>query len=570
MVHPPHAWARLRTGLAALVGLLLTASAGICGTQMGVATDPRAGVKITVSSWYESAPLRGYAPVEVTIENHSGRTRSWTMITTSPQSYAQKTEATSVFTFTVDDKDRRSFRVLAPLLSESTPYYQSINFSFEGHGASGMSGMSSASLSGSGYGGGNNTSFTAISNKLLPSGNQPLIDQLKSSSRTFGGSRVEIKDLPEDWRALAGAESIYLLGEELAGLGPAQRVALQDWLATGGELTIFGATEVPPDLQQRGFGRVVAEPGRTVEAARLAQMLIKRDGERRSFHSDLGSGEVKHWGAFKAMGEVRPNALLLSLCMLLFAAVIGPVNLFFLAANHRRARLFWTTPALSVGASALLFVVIIFQDGFGGSGLRSAVICLQPERKKAVVLQEQIARTGVLTRSSFQVREAALIAPLAASALSKGQSNSYAVSGNDFTGDWFRSRAVQAQWIEAIVPTRAEVAVSTGDGGIPAIVSSIDAVLKEFYYHDADGRIWTASNVATGVRTSLLKTEKLPGELNDEASRSLTEAFKRVGVPRGSFYATTTDPKLLIPTLGSIRWERKPVSIIGPVTEVTR
>jgi hypothetical protein len=571
MVHPPHQFARWRGGLAraglVLAGLLWLARVGVCGTQLGVPTDPRAGVKIGITSWYESAPFRGFAPVEVTIENRSGRTRTWTMITSSPQSYAQKTEVGSVFTFTVEDKDRRSFHVLAPLLSDTVPYYQAVSFSFEGHG---VSGTTSTSLSGAGYGSGNYTPFAAISSKLLPSGTQPLIDELKLSSRSFGGSRVEIKDLPEEWRALAGAECLYLLGEELAGLGPAQRVALQDWLAAGGELTIFGANEVPPDLRQSGFGKVFTEAARSIRPAALVEKLKKFESERGSVVNQFGTGGVKHWGAFKTMGEVRPNALLLSLCMLLFAAVIGPVNLFFLAASHRRARLFWTTPALSVGASALLFVVIIFQDGFGGWGVRNAVICLQPERKKAAVLQEQIARTGVLAGSRFQIRESALISPIAPSELGKGQNNHYAVDGNEFTGDWFRSRSLQAQWVQAIVPTRAEITVTSAEGAAPTIISSIDAVLQEFYYHDAQGRFWTASNVATGRRVALHSADKLPEVLGEEASRSLLATFQRVGVPRGSFYATTTDPKLLIPTLTSIRWERRPVAIVGPVTEVTR
>ena len=568
MVHPPLAWARLRGGLALVVGVLVFARAGICGTQMGVPMDPRAAVKITVSSWYEAAPFRGYAPVEVTIENQSGATRTWQMATMSPQNFSQRTEVSAAFTFTVENKERRSFRVLAPLLSDTVPYYQALSFTFSGYGAGTMSGTQ---LSGTGFVSGNYTAFAAISSKLLPTGTQPLLDELRKASRSFGGSRVEIKDLPEDWRALAGAECIYLLADELAGLGPAQRVALQDWLAAGGELTICGTSEAPPDLRESGFGKVTTEPARMIPAATLAERLTKREGAQQRMANQFANGAFKRWGAFKAMGEVRPNALLLSLCMLAFAAVIGPVNLFFLAASHRRARLFWTTPAISVGASAVLFVVIVFQDGFGGTGLRNAVICLQPERKKAVVVQEQIARTVVMTKSVFQVRESALISPLAPSEFGKGQINQYTVAGNEFRGDWFRSRSLQAQWVQAIVPTRAEITVMKGEGGAPAIISSIDAVLKEFYYTDAQGQLWVGRNVATGTRTTLGVPKELPNILGDEASDALRDALGEATAPApGRFYATAEDPKLLVPTLTSIRWQRKPITIIGPVTEVTR
>jgi amino acid transporter len=95
-----------------------------------------------------------------------------------------------------------------------------------------------------------------------------------------------------------------------------------------------------------------------------------------------------------------------------FAAIVGPLNLYWLAGGARRHRLFWTTPLISLAASLLLVVVILLQDGFGGVGKRVLLTYILPGEKKAVVLQEQVTRTGVLLGREFDVQEDVFLTPL--------------------------------------------------------------------------------------------------------------------------------------------------------------
>ena len=85
--------------------------------------------------------------------------------------------------------------------------------------------------------------------------------------------------------------------------------------------------------------------------------------------------------------------------LVLFGILVGPVNLFVLAKSGRRHRLFITTPLISLGASLLLILLIIFQDGFGGRGMRRVLMEVRPDagQNAAFLHQEQIARTGILT-----------------------------------------------------------------------------------------------------------------------------------------------------------------------------
>ena len=180
----------------------------------------------------------------------------------------------------------------------------------------------------------------------------------------------------------------------------------------------------------------------------------------------------------KSVGPIPINAPFLILFIGLFAAVAGPVNLFVLAPATRRHRLFWTTPLISCAATLLLVAVILWQDGFGGRGERVMVTRLFPGQRQAVVMQEQVARTGVLLSRRFTVPEDLVLSPLKTPGTG---SRSYEQSGWAYGGDWFTSRSVQAQRAEAIVPSRAEIQLlpATAADAPPVVVSSIPATLRE-------------------------------------------------------------------------------------------
>ena len=147
------------------------------------------------------------------------------------------------------------------------------------------------------------------------------------------------------------------------------------------------------------------------------------------------------------------------------AILIGPVNLFWIAGAGRRHRLFWTTPVISLSASLLLAIFIVLQDGFGGSGARVIMMQLLPDQKKAVIVQEQAAHTGVLLSKGFSTPDDLYLTPVDFRSSGTGQ---YEQTGRAFAGDWFSSRRVQAHRATAIMPSRAEVqwlnAVQAKDG----------------------------------------------------------------------------------------------------------
>jgi hypothetical protein len=339
-------------------------------------------------------------------------------------------------------------------------------------------------------------------------------------------------------------------------------------------LFVCGADEVDNQFRLAGFGRVLAIPGSALVISNAASEIHNLKGQ--SLEEQLNNAYSNNlWTAVGAVGPIKLNAPLLIGFMALFAVVAGPVNLFWLAGRLWRQKLFWTTPLISLAASILLLVLIIFQDGFGGSGSRIALVHISPVEKRQVLLQEQISRTGVLLSSSFGTREPCFIAPIAFDGRRQPSRNSskhsYENSETHFRGEWFLSRTLQGHWVESIAPRRADVVLTNAaelrhSGVAPIVVSNIDGELEHLYYRDQIGQAWVAHNVRTGQRVTLTKEADIPDLLPTEAGPRLRTLWERVDGQKSYFYATSRSSKALMETLPSIRWKNDLVIFLGPVS----
>jgi hypothetical protein len=322
---------------------------------------------------------------------------------------------------------------------------------------------------------------------------------------------------------------------------------------------LCGATGLPQDFQFSGFGQV------TLLAAKLDVADTRNAIDTLPKFDDL----FYQFGAsreFDPTVKVLPNVPLLGSIVGLFAFVVGPLNIFVLA-RRRRERLLWTTPLISLCASGILMGVIVLQDGSGGHGMRCAVVCIFPQSRTAVMVQDQVSRTGLLLGSSFQTRDPVCMRQLKMASDSPGRSLRCDV--NNYGSDWFVSRAIQAQRIVTVTPTRAEITLLNGadvaaTGAAPVIVSSFDATLQNLYYTDARNRIWRGTDVRTGWKQTLQFQAVAPEQ--SAGLLRMDNPIRELAKEPGSFWATSMHGSDYAGTLGSIKWKDEPITYVGPVT----
>jgi len=294
-------------------------------------------------------------------------------------------------------------------------------------------------------------------------------------------------------------------------------------------------------------------------------------------HSAILSNRYQSgWGLRALVPDNEMHTALMVAAILLFAFIVGPVNLIVLAGKRRRHRLFWTTPAISIAASAAVMALILFQDGIGGEGARVAIVHLLPDARQEIVIQEQVSRTGLVVHPSYPLPDRVYQAPIPRAAVQNPRAQVMRRSPEGCDGDWFTSRSVQAQYLSDIRPSRARFellnadAVDTGREE-PVLLSTMETTLEQVFYIDRAGRYWYADELPVGRKTRLapstrstywsdwwptpIRERGISGGGHIDALKS-REGYVDgvVASPAGSF----------IPTNDHIAWTHEKMIVLGP------
>ena len=572
-----------------LAWVFVFSSSAIAGTTLTPTTDPSSGISIRIDSWLETCPQAGMVPLKVSINNRGSSGHTWEISVSDGSGVGGSMTTTASITV---EAGRIGETTLYALLSAPSGIYRgyhNINISINGPCIR------------SGYIGGLNTSsgsssmteFIGMSKKLSAKGWSPLkanFDNTKrSGSSDLDGCEVDMNAAPDDWRGYTGLAQLWMDESEWLSLREGSKAALLDWLALGGRLFILGNNEsdarldqikLPPThggLLRHGAGRVsfLKWDGKTFPVDEVAKQI--RLSENKGIAEPL-SHYRESWELVKGLGELSLQHGLIFGFILVFGILIGPINLFVLAPAKNRHRLFWTTPALSVIGSALLVALMVLQDGFGGHGSRVTLGLLLPEQKKMALIQEQVSKTGVLLGRSFAKEEPSWMLPLllkddSTYGFRRDTQHRYNESPESRGGDWFASRAIQAQMTQAIRPTRAAIEFFPGadDNTPPSVLSSIEVPLEKVFIIAENNICWTAENVGTGEKKLMTKVDLnaldswSKNGLIKESGPVIQAAWAGLkGHPGFTYASAKGDSKFSVKSLNSVQWTSDRILFAGP------
>lgn len=204
---------------------------------------------------------------------------------------------------------------------------------------------------------------------------------------------VEPAVLPPDWPLLSGFDVIVLDGR--ARVGAEVQETLRRYAAAGGTLVIGYGDRLPagplanlsPESGRCGLGRIVRLEGLSATAENVGELRRQIDALSRS--GPVPSG----WYArmqIPGLGEI-PGRLFL-LVILLFAVLVGPVNLWWLRQRRRPMLALITVPALGFGCTICILCYGLLHDGLGLRGV---------QRSFTVLDQQQHEAAAVVTRTLF-------------------------------------------------------------------------------------------------------------------------------------------------------------------------
>ena len=599
--------ASLSTRLLIVASLLLATFSHTQAQQqlMREVYDTKTDTWVQVTCLFGKLPPQGYVPIRVEINNGTDTDRTCDIDFTSKDDYSYGYETgsqlKSSFQFSCAAGENETYDIVVPLTTIFQTSYYSVSSSLDMDlRFSGFS-LVESSIS---------SDFSSdwpavIASKAIYIPNASAIDgKISSSSRggsyAFAGS-FEPKKMPTDWRAYMGQEIIMLTSDDWTDLDPGAKTAILDWNCLGGKLLIYSSKSADSfkSLQitgepssktkksiQRGMGSVSIQPYNASSGMLNTDATYKLLGKGNTdnpvsptTHGGILKNFANNWPLQKVMGDKHFNITFFIILLILFGILIGPINLFVFAKAGKRHKLFITTPIISLSASALLLVLILFQDGFGGKGHRVSIMEIFPKENKAYIFQEQIARTGVLLGSSFETSEPTSMTPVALKSsrwarvvTDSNSSASYLANdgetGLSASGDWFQSRSIHGHLLKTVRPTRGRIDLSP-QAGAPVLSSTFDYDLETVYYQAKNKSWWRADSLPKGGSATLSPVDEAEFQqwIDTQAKLFSSGHAKKVHnftTQPGRFY-TLTENAPATETYEAIKWQSTKTLITGKI-----
>jgi hypothetical protein len=562
--------------------LLLTSIASAQEQMMRRVYETKTDTHVEVTSLFSKPSAEGYFPVRVKVANNQKQGHIIRLKFTSTGSYNSGTRTVSEFDINGPAGKVTTRDLLIPLNPVADTYQSSVYLKVD---LSGTMGSQTHSVSAD-YS--NDQPSVLLSEPLYSANASKLDSEAASVMSTFGGgsftSRFDANQLPDNWLAFSGFDAAVMLDSDWTSMPAGSRNALLAWLRLGGHLVIYSSSSptkaslsIPDDTS---FGTVSIQSiqgGLDLNATDLVTHLTTGSPlktHRYSMVEDFNSG----WALFQSFPQKEFRYFLFVIVLLIFGVLVGPINLFVFAKSGRRHLLFITTPIISLCASVILIALILFQDGFGGDGKRVTLMEVPAGsgENAAFILQEQVSRTGVLTKGNFTLEVPAFFSPVPMEDNRWTRFNTSETDGNyslqpegsglSVSGDWFQSRSMQGQTIASVVPTRGRIERSGGSG---ELVSTFGFTIEKFFFRDPQGQWFRAEAVETGkpftltsVDESLIRPEI--DNLQSGFSRRNSMLFERVRERKDHFIAVTkTAPA--IETHPGVRWQETSTVITGGI-----
>lgn len=533
--------------------------------------------QLRVTSALSGIPPTGYVPLRVEIKNNDQQSHSYSVEVEIGASYSRANTRIDRHVFEVAAGQTSQFEVLAavPTSGQAGLGWCNVKATVSG----GRLGRRTARRSGRVPGPKDKARAVIALGAHLPAPSDAFIESVKGKLHVL---QLEAAVMPVDWRGLLGLDAIWLSTVELAQMSAQARRALVTWVAQGGAFVLLGPeADLRPrslaftDAQWRSgrfaLGRLYTIASESVPGQSLTDTMDSQAAMEVVAKLGVRAHALSKPGTLQK--EVAPIEVARAQIILLLAALallIGPVNIFIIAPRRHRVRLLWSTPLLSVGASALLIIFILLQDGVGGQGQRTQFVLRLADLHMEHRMQIQASRTGVVPWGRFSLPDDVHI-----DALSTGggqrpeQARTLRRGPGRVWGDWYQTRATQAELLHAAVPSRARILVQAG--AQPALTSNVPEGLSQVFYADPQGQVWFTEQLQPGA-TELLEpaeSKQMHEMLTEAASAFPGDMRQAIGAQwplRGWMLAQVQSGLQPWTTLKSIEWADRPSFLLMEVS----
>ncbi|MBI1370568.1 MAG: hypothetical protein GC162_18175 [Planctomycetes bacterium] len=340
------------------------------------------------------------------------------------------------------------------------------------------------------------------------------------STREFIRSDVPTSAWGDQWLAYSRFDAVMVTAPEMSKLTQPAFNALQNYVEVGGSLIVVGDYTPPADWRSTpvrlnagntryflGFGVVQVIAGDNPGKWNISQWSAVTQIASASAAPYAGVMTVSD--ANKAMPVIENIGVPvrgLFVLMLLFAVLIGPVNLVVLSRMKRRIWLLWTVPAISFVACAAVFTYNFLAEGWTPHRRAQTITILDQRTHRAATIGWTAFYAPIAPGDGLHFSYDTELIPQIRSA-------NYNEGGQLRGIDWTTDQHLESGWVTSRVPAhfrlrkphleRQRIAVAVEPDGTLTATNGFTADLRRFYYVHTDGKAYAAEHVAAGAKMNL-------------------------------------------------------------------
>ena len=346
-----------------------------------------------------------------------------------------------------------------------------------------------------------------------------------SRSSTFSPASYELIDLgfpvsawSTDWLGFSRYDGIVVTNEDIQQMPSDVQSALWQYVECGGALLVLGGNNLPDNWAS---GVEISDKSVSMSANRVGfgEFFISAEMDTTSLNQTQWRQIVHSWvktatpwkvqfsvaeanNRFPVVSDFGVPVRGLFLLMLLFAIVIGPVNLIVLSRKKRRIWMLWTVPVISLTTCFAVFLYATFAEGWNRY-IRTEGL---------TILDQRVNRATSIGLTAFY------------SALTPGDGLHFGYETEltpqifdatpiPRTVNWTHDQHLGRGWITARVPAhfrvrktevrRERITVRRGEDARLSIVNGLGAEIDQFWLADTDGTMYFGRSISAGSEVEL-------------------------------------------------------------------
>jgi hypothetical protein len=351
----------------------------------------------------------------------------------------------------------------------------------------------------------------------------------------FQGLPFQGKAWSPSWLGYSSFDGVALTGKHLKEADADVKNALWQYVECGGSLLLIGEGKLPESWERTkvkgtswteyypGFGQCLVFPKTRIRALTpeqwgpIADMWDRGDQPWNKIRS---AGEAQR--DFPVVDNLGIPVRSLFVVMLVFAVLIGPVNIKILTRKKRRIWLLWTVPVFSVLTCLLIVGFMLVSEGWHAKARIGGLVFLDETSQRASSLSWLGIYTTMNPGDGLHFSQSTEITPHI-------RMDRYSNQGNPRTIDWSNDQHLSSGWVAPRLPAHfmvrssekrlERVLLRRGKDGSLLVTNGLKAPLKSIWLADLKGKIYSAENIPEGgeavLKLTALKTRhKLePGKL---------------------------------------------------------